>query len=82
MTYGTIGHGDLYDMDEWTIWLQGYGVDIRDVQRIRFSGQRMTIYRYAIDAMGRKFVRPNNRVAMKRPERRAILSAPPVWTSH
>ena len=79
--YGTVGPGDVYDLDEWTKWLQGHGVDIRDVQRIRFSGRRMTIYRYAVDALGRKFLRRNKAIAMRRPARRAVLSAPPLWTS-
>ena len=81
MTYGTIKGGDVYDIEEWAAWLQGYGVEINEVQRIRFSGRRMSIYRYAVDALGRKFLRRNKAIAMKRPARRVVLSPPPLWTS-
>ncbi len=81
MTYGTLRANDIYDVDKWTTWLQTYGFAADDVQRIRFSGRRMVVYRYDRNALGRKFLRPNKQVAMKRPARRAVLSAPPLWTS-
>jgi hypothetical protein len=78
--YDTIQPGDSFDVEEWAGWLSGQGININNVQRIRFTGRKMKVYRYASNPMGRKFVRRNGHIAMLPPLRRTVLTAPPTWT--